>query len=320
MTHPSGLRLAVIGCGYWGANHVRTLGEMGVLRRVCDLDVARAEKLAAPFGALAGTPDEAFADPQIDAVVLALPANVHAEFALRALADGKHVFVEKPLALSSFDAVRMVDEAATAGRVLMTGHILCYHNAFVALTDRIAAGALGEIRYIQSHRLGFGKFHARFDALWDLAPHDLSMILSIAGGEPEEVRGFTRGVSIGSTDFAHVHLDFAGGLGGHVYVSRHSPYRERRFTVIGSEGMAVWDDLADWPHKLALYRHSIEPNGANWEHLLSEPDYVPLEPNMALTDELARFIACIESGETPQTDGRQGAAVLRVLEKAGKSR
>lgn len=318
MTNPKGPRLAVIGCGYWGANHVRTLGQMGVLHAVSDIHPGRAEDLARPFGAQAMTPDEVFADDEIDAVVLALPAHVHAEFALRAIADGKHVFVEKPLALSSADGARVVEEAAIAGRVMMTGHILCFHNAFVALQARIAAGDLGEIRYIQSHRLGFGKFHARFDALWDLAPHDLSMIMTLAGGEPERVTGVHRGVSIGSTDLAHVHLDFANGINAHVHVSRHSPYRERRFTVIGSKGMAVWDDLADWPAKLAVYRHSIEPNGSNWNHALSEPEYVPLDANMALTDELSHFIDCIATGGTPRTDGRQGVAVLRVLERASR--
>ena len=318
MTQSTSPRLAVIGCGYWGANHVRTLGEMGVLHAVSDVHIERAEMLAQPYGAKGVMPDEVFADEAVDAVVLALPAHVHAEFALRAIADGKHVFVEKPLALSSADGAHVVEEAATAGKVLMTGHILCYHNAFVALRERIAAGDLGEIRYIQSHRLGFGKFHARFDALWDLAPHDLSMIMTLAGGEPERVRGIHRGVSIGTTDLAHVHLDFASGVGAHLHVSRHSPYRERRFTVIGSKGMAVWDDLADWPRKLAFYRHSIDPKGTNWDFSLSDPDYMPLEPNMALTDELQHFVDCIGTGATPQTDGRQGVAVLRVLEKAGK--
>jgi predicted dehydrogenase len=318
MTHDKDLRLAVIGCGYWGANHVRTLGELGVLAAVSDMDIERAEMLAAPFGARACLPEDVFANSAIDAVVLALPAELHVEFALRALADEKHVFVEKPLALLSADGARVAEDAATAGRVLMTGHILRYHNAFVALAAKIAEGALGDIRYIQSHRLGFGKFHGQFDALWDLAPHDISLILTLAGGEPDHVRGIRHAVSIGSTDFAHVHMDFASGTGAHVHVSRHSPYRERRFTVIGSEGMAVWDDLADWPQKLALFRQRIEPNGANWDFALGDPDHVALEPNMALTDELRHFMACIRSGDTPLTDGRQGVAVLRVLEKAGR--
>jgi predicted dehydrogenase len=318
MPHPSGLRLAVIGCGYWGANHVRTLGEMGALHAVSDMDIERAEMLAAPYGARACLPDAVFADTAIDAVVLALPAEIHAENALRALADGKHVFVEKPLALSSGDGARVVDEAATAGRVLMTGHILRYHNAFVALREMITSGALGDIRYIQSHRLGFGKFHARFDALWDLAPHDLSLILTITGSEPERVRGIHHDVSIGSTDFAHVHMEFSGGLAAHVHVSRHSPYRERRFAVIGSEGMAVWDDLADWPQKLSICRQHIEAHDGGYDFSLSEPEFVPVAANMALTDELEHFLACIQSGEAPQTDGRQGVAVLRILEKAGR--
>lgn len=317
MTSLPSPRLAVIGCGYWGANHVRTLGEMDLLHAVSDIHLDRARTLAEPFGARACPPEDVFADQEIDAVVLALPAHVHAEFALRAIADGKHVFVEKPLALSSDDGARVVEEAATAGRVLMTGHILRYHNAFEAMRERIAAGAVGELRYVQAHRLGFGKFHGKFDALWDLAPHDLSLILTLAGAEPVEVTGIGHDVSIGSTDFAHVHMLFASGLAGHVHVSRHSPYRERRFAVIGTEGMAVWDDLADWPKKLAFYRHSIRPDGHNWDFSMSEPDYVPLVPNMALTDELAHFADCIRTGVTPATDGRQGVAVLRILEAAG---
>ncbi|WP_421857463.1 Gfo/Idh/MocA family protein [Oricola sp.] len=315
---PSSLKIAVIGCGYWGANHVRTLGELGVLAAVADLDLARAAELAAPFGAKACAPDDVFADPAIDAVVLALPAQLHAQFALRALADEKHVFVEKPLALSSADAAHVADMAATAGRVLMTGHILRFHNAFVALQEIVASGALGEIKYVQSHRLGFGKFHAQFDALWDLAPHDISLILTLTGSEPERVTGIRRDVSVGSTDFAHVHMDFANGMGAHVHVSRHSPYRERRFAVIGSDGMAVWDDFLDWPQKLAICRQRIDRNDTGFEFALSEADYVPLEANMALTDELRHFISCIESGDVPHTDGRQGVAVLRVLEAAGR--
>jgi predicted dehydrogenase len=317
MDQKTGPRIAVIGCGYWGANHVRTLGEMGHLHAVADLDMSRAAALADPFGAKVLTPDEVFADPDADAVVLALPAEIHAEYALRALADEKHVFVEKPLALSSIDAARVADEAATVGRVLMTGHILRFHNAFVALQETIVSGRLGEVRHIQSHRLGFGKFHARFDALWDLAPHDISLVLTLMGSEPENVYGVRRNVSVATTDTAHVHMEFADGVGAHVHVSRHSPYRERRFLVSGTEGMALWDDFADWPQKLTLFAHRIEKRDDGWDFSLSDGEHVPLEPNMALTDELRHFISCIESGKIPYTDGRQGVAVLRVLEGAG---
>ncbi|TCD15383.1 Gfo/Idh/MocA family protein [Oricola cellulosilytica] len=309
-------RLAVIGCGYWGRNHVRTLGELGHLHAVSDLDLDLAATVAEPFGAKACPVDDVFADETVDAVVLALPAQLHSEFASRAIADGKHVFVEKPLALSSVDGARVADEAATAGRVLMTGHILRYHNAFVALQKLVEGGGLGNIRYLQSHRLGFGKFHSRFDALWDLAPHDLSLILTLTGAEPVDVRGVGGAVSIGTTDFAHVHMDFARGIGAHVYVSRHSPYRERRFMVIGSEGMAVWDDLEDWPRKLAVYRHRIGGGEDAIAFSLSEPELVSVQPNLALTDELKHFLRCIETKSTPFTDGRQGVAVLRILEAA----
>ncbi len=182
-------RIAVLGCGYWGSNHIRTLKALGALHAVSDANRARAEGFASEQDCLAIEPDQLFVRDDIDAIVMALPPQFHADLAVRAAENGKDVLVEKPIALTVPDAERAVQAAKDNGRVFMVGHVLRFHPAFETLKGLIDKGELGEVRYIHSHRLGLGKFHTENDALWDLAPHDLSMILAITGTEPIEVRG-----------------------------------------------------------------------------------------------------------------------------------
>lgn len=310
-------RIAVFGCGYWGRNHVRTLAELGALAGVVDQAPELAREMAQKYGVEAHSADQVFADPTIDAVVMALPAQFHAETALSAFKAGKHVFAEKPIALSVEDAVSMVDAANAAGKVLMAGHILRYHNAFRAIMQLVEAGDLGDIKYVQSHRLGFGKFHVKFDALWDLAPHDLSLLLSVVGRSPETILPVPASVTGGQTDLAHVHLDFGQDVKGHIHVSRHSPYVERRFTVVGSEAMVVWDDMEpDWNKKISVHKHSVSNDDAGWSFSKQDPEYIACEAGMALTDELQHFMLCIETGEKPLTDGAQGLDVVKILNAA----
>lgn len=314
MSSPDQPRVAVIGCGRWGQNHVRTLKELGALAAVSDADAANAASVAAKHDVAAMDMDAVFGDKAIDAVVLALPADVHAKMATRAINAGKHVFVEKPIALSSADAKAVVALASENDRIVMAGHILRYHNAFAAIMQAIDAGEIGQVRHIQSHRLAFGKFHERFDALWDLGPHDLSLVLAITGEAPDGVMSSNVSFTGGQTDASHVHMTFAGDVTAHIFVSRHSPYKERRFTVTGTTGMLFWDDFADWPQKVALFKHTVEPGGA---FELSEPDFLPVEPNMALTDELSHFLECCVTQRQPLTNGAQAAEIIEVLEKAG---
>ena len=307
-------KLAVFGCGYWGKNHVRTLAELGALACVVDQDAERAAALAQEHGAQAREADAVFADSEIAGIVMALPAQFHAETALKAFAAGKHVFAEKPIALSTDDAQAMVDAAKKADRVLMAGHILRYHNAFRAIMKLVEDGVLGDTKYVQSHRLGFGKFHTKFDALWDLAPHDLSLLLSVVGRGPNTTTPMPSSVTNGQTDFAHVHFDFGDGIKGHINVSRHSPYMERRVTVFGSKAMAVWDDMEqDWSKKVSLHRYNVAQSGDVWNFSKDEPEYIECEAGMALTDELAHFIDCISSGAQPLTHGQQGLDVVKIL-------
>jgi predicted dehydrogenase len=306
-------RIAVLGCGYWGSNHIRTLKALGALHAVSDANLARAEGFAVEQDCLAIAPDELFDRADIDAVVIALPPQFHAETAIRAVRAGKDVLVEKPIALTVADAERAVAAARDASRIFMTGHVLRFHPAFETLKDLIDRGDLGEIKYIHSHRLGLGKFHTENDALWDLAPHDLSMILAITGAFPVEVRGEGAALLDHLSDFAHLHMRFPNGLRSHLFTSRLNPYRERRLTVVGTKSMAVFDDVEPWSRKLAVYRHAVWQDSGQWAFTANEPAYVHVAEGMPLTRELQHFIDCIETRAEPRTSGEEAIGVLRIL-------
>jgi predicted dehydrogenase len=306
-------RIAVLGCGYWGSNHIRTLKALGALHAVSDTNRARAEGFASEQDCLAIEPDQLFVRDDIDAIVMALPPQFHADLAVRAVESGKDVLVEKPIALTVADAERAVQAAKDNGRVFMVGHVLRFHPAFETLKGLIDKGELGEVRYIHSHRLGLGKFHTENDALWDLAPHDLSMILAITGTEPIEVRGEGAALLDNLSDFAHLHMRFPNGLRSHLFTSRLNPYRERRLTVVGTKAMAVFDDVEPWERKLALYRHAVWQDSGQWAFTTNEPSYVAVAQGMPLTRELEHFIQCIETRAEPRTSGEEAIRVLRIL-------
>ncbi|WP_214472195.1 Gfo/Idh/MocA family oxidoreductase [Mesorhizobium sp. dw_380] len=306
-------RIAVLGCGYWGSNHIRTLKALGALHAVSDANRARAEGFASEQDCLAIEPDQLFVRDDIDAIIMALPPQFHADLSVRAAESGKDLLVEKPIALTVPDAERAVRAAKDNGRVFMVGHVLRFHPAFETLKGLIDKGELGEVRYIHSHRLGLGKFHTENDALWDLAPHDLSMILAITGTEPIEVRGEGAALLDNLSDFAHLHMRFPNGLRSHLFTSRLNPYRERRLTVVGTKAMAVFDDVEPWERKLAVYRHAVWQDSGQWAFTTNEPSYVAVAQGMPLTRELEHFIQCIETRAEPRTSGEEAIRVLRIL-------
>jgi predicted dehydrogenase len=306
-------RIAVLGCGYWGSNHIRTLKSLGALYAVSDANRARAEGFASEQDCLAVDPNDIYDRPDIDAVVMALPPQFHAECAIRAIRGGKDVLVEKPVALTVADATRAVAAATEMKRIFMVGHVLRFHPAFEKLKSLIDAGELGQVKYIHSHRLGLGKFHTENDALWDLAPHDLSMILAITGAAPTEIRGEGAALLDHLSDFAHLHMHFPGGLRSHLFASRLNPYRERRLTVVGTRAMAVFDDVEPWDRKLAVYRHAVWQDSGQWAFTANEPSYVEVTEGMPLTRELEHFIRCLETREEPRTSGEEAIRVLEIL-------
>jgi predicted dehydrogenase len=289
------------------------LKSLGALYAVSDANGARAEGFASEQECLAVEPDALFDRDDVDAIVMALPPQFHAAAAIRAVEAGKDVLVEKPIALNVADAERAVAAAKANGRVFMVGHVLRYHPAFEQLKQLIDEGELGTVKYIHSHRLGLGKFHTENDALWDLAPHDLSMILAITGAEPNDIRGEGAALLDHLSDFAHLHMRFPGGLRSHLFASRLNPYRERRLTVVGTRAMAVFDDVEPWDRKLAVYRHAVWQDSGHWAFTINEPSYVPVASGMPLTRELQHFIDCIRTRAHPRTDGEEAIRVLRIL-------
>ncbi|MDJ1008422.1 MAG: Gfo/Idh/MocA family oxidoreductase [Paracoccaceae bacterium] len=308
------MRIGTIGCGDWGRNHARVLAELGVLAAVADEDAAKRAAAEAAFGCRSTDLDGLIADPGIDGVVLALPPTLHPEVALRVIGAGKHLLVEKPMAMTALRAEEIVKAAEAAGVVAMTGHILRFHPGYEALETAVRDGELGAIRYVHSTRLGLGKFFAQTDVMWDIAPHDLSLLLAIVGEAPET--GHLEGVS-GITDvpdFAHLHLRFPSGAKSHTFVSRLSPRRERRFTVIGDKAMAVLDDIEPPETKLAIYRHKVwkENGGVKFES--ADPEFRPIGDAQPLTSELQHFLQAIRTGAVPRSSVREGMEVIKALE------
>ncbi|RMD91157.1 MAG: gfo/Idh/MocA family oxidoreductase [Alphaproteobacteria bacterium] len=309
-------RVGVIGCGDWGSNHVRTLAGLGALEAVADNDAGRMARLAGEHGCRTMSPEQLVAAPDIDAVVLALPAELHARTAIAAIEAGKHVLVEKPMALRIEDARAIVEAARARGVVAMTGHVLRFHPAFEALERLVREGALGRIRYVYSTRIGLGKFFTNTDALWDIAPHDLSLLLAITGEAPETVHLEGAAMITEAPDFAHLHMTFASGARSHTFISRLAPHRERKFTVIGDAAMAVVDDLQPPEKKLAVYNHKVWNDGDGIRFESAEPHYVELPQTLPLTSELEHFLDSIRSGRTPRASVAEGLEVLEVLARA----
>ena len=314
------VHVAVIGCGGWGRNLVRNFSELGALKAIVDANAETAEALARKHGSRVRDLDSVLADPGIDAVVIAAPAVLHYELANRALSAGKHCFVEKPLALELTQARELCALAERLDRRLMVGHLLQYHPVFLELKRLVRDGKLGRLQYIYSNRLNLGKIRREEDIMWSFAPHDISMILSLVGAEPESVE------TIGSyhlhktiSDVTTMHLAFPGGESAHVFVSWLHPFKEQKLVLVGSDAMAVFDDGEPWGRKLLLYPHKVAWKDHVPVSQRAEAVVVSVIEAEPLKQECLHFLECVRTGTTPRTDGREGMRVLAVLTKAKNS-
>ncbi len=309
------ISLAVIGCGYWGKNLVRDFHGLGALAAVCDSNLDIAAAMAAEYDVKALGVDDILADDAIDGVVIAAPAQFHADLALKSFAAGKHVYVEKPISLNIEDAEKMIAAADQSGRILMVGHLLQYHPIFLKLKDMVKNGELGTLRYIYSRRLSLGKLRTAENVLWSFAPHDISMILTLAGQEPQDVHGIAGSyLQDKISDFASVHMSFANGIRAHVETSWLNPFKEQRLVVIGDKAMAEFcDSEPEWKNKLKLYCHKAYITNGVPSVEKAEPELIAVEKDNPLLNECRHFLRCIAKNETPFTDGREALAVLKVL-------
>jgi predicted dehydrogenase/acetyltransferase-like isoleucine patch superfamily enzyme len=312
-------KISVIGCGYWGKNLVRNFAELGVLHAVCDANQELVTKTSQIYDVVAYNFDEVLKSDS-DGVVIAAPAAQHFELTYKALQAGKHVFVEKPLSLKVEEAKKLCDLALEVNRELMVGHLLQYHPAFLELKQLIKKGDLGRLQYIYSNRLNLGKFRNEENILWSFAPHDISMILSLAGNLPETV--YAAGachLNPRIQDVTTTHMNFKNGIQAHIFVSWLHPYKEQKLVVVGDRGMAVFDDGLPWGEKLKLYPHQV-----TWVDGLPQPEkadviHVSLDVSEPLKLECQHFLDCIQHSQTPRTDGQEGLRVLQVLDAAQQS-
>ena len=308
-------RIGLIGCGMWGRNLARNLAQLGVLGGVADLVPAHAERFAAEFAIPAMDISTLIEQAGFDGVVVSTAAPTHRELACRALDAGLHVFVEKPLALDLADAEAIAAAAATAGRQVMVGHLIRYHDAFLALQGQLAAGLIGRVRHVSANRLAMGRIRATESVIYDLCPHDLSLVLALMGESPQQVssRGASH-ITPGLPDMVSTWLGFSGGRSATLTTGWMCPYKEHRLTVTGETGSLVFDDTRPWAEKLTLYRDDIAPDGANFAITRDAPMPLPVPESEPLKQEMQAFITCCETGDAPLTDIADGLAVQKVLQ------
>ena len=312
-----GVKVAVVGAGYWGKNLVRNFAGLGALAAVCDSDGNKLESFKQSFPGikLHRAYSDVLSDHTIRAVAIATPAEVHADAVREALLAGKDVFVEKPLCLSVKEGTELVALAKKTDRILMVGHLLWYHPAVLKLKELIRTGELGRIQYIYSNRLNLGKIRREENILWSFAPHDISVILGLLNEMPDVVTA--QGGNYLHQQIADVTislLSFPSGVKAHIFVSWLHPFKEQKLVVVGDRKMAVFDDM-EKNDKLLLYPHSID-----WKDnipIANKADAQPvnLDQGEPLRAECQHFLDCVATRTKPRTDGEEGLRVLSVLQR-----
>ncbi len=323
------IRVGIVGLGYWGPNLVRCFSEVEGCKvtAVCDQNCDQLLRIKERFPSV--HPVENFDDlldrDLVDAVVIATPTATHFKLASKALEHDLHVFVEKPLAQTSDECERLVDIAAERNRTLFVGHVFLHSAPVQMLKELIDSGELGNINYISSRRLNLGPVRKDVSALYDLAPHDISMMLYLLGQQPESVTcsGLAH-LNPGIHDVCNLTMQFEGNRMGMIHVSWLDPRKERVLTVVGDKKMAVYDDLEQ--EKIKIYDKGIDapPPSADFaEFQISYRyggSYSPwVNEREPLKSECADFIRCIVDGDVPHTDGVNGLQVTSVLESANQS-
>ena len=320
--------IAVIGLGYWGPNLLRVLGDNldAKVRWICDLDRERLTKYRRrhPGARITTRIERVLADPAVDAVIIATPVHTHFDLAQQALAAGKHVFVEKPLAPSSVLADELAAQAAARDRVLMCGHTFLYSPPVRAIKRELEAGTLGDVYFISSSRVNLGLHQRDVSVIWDLGPHDFSILLYWLSEMPTTVRAVGRDSIVkGIADVAFVTMTFASGIVANVELSWLAPSKLRRTVLVGSKRMAVYDDGAPEPVRLfdrgVVYR---DPETFGEYHLsyrsgdVVSPKIESYEP---LGLEVADFIGSIQRGERMEFHTALAQSVVRLVDAADRS-
>jgi predicted dehydrogenase len=326
------VRVAVAGAGYWGPNLIRNFAACPdtQLVAVCDRDEKRLAKALAGFPGVEGVTqfDELLARSDVDAVAIATPVDTHTPMGVAALQAGKHVLIEKPLASSVRDADQLISAAKQAGRVLMVDHTYVYSGPVQKIKQIIDSGEIGELYFIDSVRINLGMFQHDVNVVWDLAPHDLSILDYLLGRLPRSLSAFGTCHADGKReieDVAYLNLDFSDGLLASCHVNWLSPVKLRHFIIGGSRRSIVYDDLEP-VERVKVYDRGISVNGdleARRGVLVGYRTGDVWSPHIPQVEPLAQLVShfaeCIREGKRPLTDGEAGLRIVRILEAAQRS-
>lgn len=324
------IQVGVVGCGYWGPNLIRNLRQSPdcQLKAICDMSEQRLRHMRRLHPEVATTNrfDDLLHDPEIDAVVIATPVRFHYEMAKASLNAGKHTFIEKPMARTVAEGEELVALAERQGLVLMVGHTFLFSPAVRRMKEVIDSGDIGEVQYISARRLNLGLFQKDINVAWDLAPHDISIILHLLDEQPLSVscQGNSH-VTRGIEDVTMMYLNFRKNRCAFIQNSWLDPKKVRQMTVVGSRRMIVYDDTEPL-EKLKIYDARVEvpphyDSFAEFTYSYHYGDaYVPyIKQDEPLKLECQHFLECIHEGGTPMTSGRHGLEVVRILEASGIS-
>ena len=327
------IKLGLIGTGYWGPNVARSMVETGGADLVClcDRDAATLEVIGERYPDSRRTTDAAdvFGDPTIEAGAISTPTRTHYAMVKAALEHDKHVLVEKPITVDVGEAEELVELAESRGLILMVGHVFQYNNTVIALREMISRGELGEVNYINLERTNLGPVRTDVNALWDLVSHDAYIMADLLGEMPESVSAIGQSfLNAGIADVVFGTFVFRSGAVAHVHASWLNPRKVRQITVVGTEKMAVWDDL-DMAEPVRLFDKRIEQpqpgalEGSFLEHKTLVVDggtsTPTVELNQPLKTECEHFLECVKTGARPLSDGRSGLDVVRALIAAEES-
>ena len=313
--------IAVVGCGDWGKNLVRNFYQLGALYSVTDVNSENTKKIANQYKVKNLSFDEITNDENIKGVVLAVPAKLHASMAIKAMNKGKHIFVEKPLALNKPDAKLMIKTADNNNVKLMVGHLLHYHPIFIEIKKIVNEGKIGKLEFIQSNRLSFGKFRTEEDIIWSFAPHDISMILSLckSNEKPSIIKFNSKSIiKKNHKDIANIYLEFPSGLKSNIFISWIHPNKEVKLVLIGSSAMLVFDDTKPWMEKLSLYPYEIRRNKKLISINKTRERFIEVIEDEPLKNECKHFIEVVNRNVKVKSDGYEGLKVVDILSKISK--
>jgi predicted dehydrogenase len=326
----SKITVGVAGCGYWGPNLIRNFRSLRECRvkAICDKSQERLAHMESLYPEVETLSDfEAMVhDPEIDAIAVATPVSTHFSLASQCLSNGKHTFIEKPMAANSEQCRELNELAKAKGLRLMVGHTFIYTSVVRKIKQIIEAGDLGEILYISSRRLNLGLFQKDINVAWDLAPHDISIILYLLGETPVSVNCQGKAhVTKGIEDVTNISLTFSNGRFATIQSSWLDPKKIREMTIVGSKRMLVYDDLEPL-EKVKIYDKRVEGPShydtfAEFHYSYHYGDmYSPhIEQIEPLKVECEHFLDCIRNGKTPESNGQEGLKVVQILEASSRS-